>query len=102
MAISPVRSDERGVQRVVPPSEDAAVRERAPRGPFARNDRFDRSPDPAQVEPAVVQDRQLHSRLKEIAERRDAAGKHTGSLPPASMFVPLPEAWTPSGVNSKG
>ena len=82
------------------PAGDA--RERAPRGPFVRNDRFDRSPDPAQAEPAVVQDRELYSRLKQIAERRDAAGEHTGMLPKASMFVPLPDAWTPSGVNSEG
>jgi hypothetical protein len=101
MALSPVRNGPGGVQQELLTSGVAAVSERDQRRAFARKDRFDRSADRPVADPAVVQDRELHSRLKEIAERRDAADG-PGMLPPASMFVPLPEAWTPSGANSGG
>jgi hypothetical protein len=101
LAVSPVRNDPGGAQHQLLAIGSAASREQVKRGAFVRNDRFDRSADRPQTEPAVVQDRELHSRLKEIAERRDLA-EGAGMLPPASMFVPLPEAWTPSGLNSEG
>jgi len=65
-------------------------------------------------DPAVVQDQSLLTRLKGIAgaaEQRQAAERVSseardddgpGMLPEASMFVPLPEAWTASGINSGG
>ena len=102
LAVSPVQNEPGGAQYQLPTSGSAAPRESAKSGPFVRNDRFDRSADRPQMEPAVAQDRELHTQLKEIAERRDAAGDGPGMLPPASMFVPLPEAWTPSGLNSEG
>ena len=101
MAVSPVRNGPGGAQRELLTSGVAAVSERDQRRAFARNDRFDRSADRPEPDPAVVQDRELNSRLKEIAERRDAP-EGPGMLPKASMFVPLPEAWTPSGLNSEG
>ena len=102
MAVSPVRNELGGAQYQLPMTGSTAPRESARSGAFVRNDRFDRSAERPQTEPVVVQDRELHSQLKEIAERRDAAGEGPGMLPPASMFVPLPEAWTPSGLNSEG
>ena len=102
MAVSPVRNELGGTQYQLPTSGSAAPGESAKSGAFVRNDRFDRSADRPQTEPVVVQDRELHTQLKEIAERRDAAGDGPHMLPKASMFVPLPEAWTPSGLNSEG
>ena len=102
MAVSPVRNDPGGAQHQLLASGSVAPREQVKSGAFVRNDRFDRSADRPQTEPVVVHDRELHTQLKEIAERRDAAADGPGMLPKASMFVPLPEAWTPSGLNSEG
>jgi hypothetical protein len=102
LAVSPVRNELGGAQYQLPMTGSTAPPESARSGAFVRNDRFDRSAERPETEPVVVRDRELHSQLKEIAERRDAAGDGPGMLPPASMFVPLPEAWTPSGLNSEG
>jgi len=98
----PVRNSPVGVQPRLLTSNSAGFSEPAERRAFARNDRFERGTDPAEADPAVVQDRDLHARMKAIAARRDASPQEgPGMLPPASMFVPLPEAWTPAGVNSE-
>jgi hypothetical protein len=99
----PVRNGPVGVQPQLLTSDSVRALEPAERRAFARNDRFERGTDPAEADPAVVQDRELHAQMKSIAAKRDASPQESpGMLPPASMFVPLPEAWTPAGVNSEG
>ena len=108
MALSPVRNGPGGVQRELLTSDRpvAAVQAAEASRPV-RRDRFDRSAEHVDGERETLA--KLRDRVKGIAEareRREAAERVAadgkGMLPKASMFVPLPDAWTPSGLNSEG